>query len=137
MDTEQSGLEVLVGCFALLALLLGGGSAAVIGLIFGRRRVPERKELNVLITDFCTGVDQSRANVNEIRLLLMRMYSEDAKHEELLAAVNSFTPGGRPPFHNEAWLQERFSDYLWSQGIVLPDYGLAKPGVWPPPNLRE
>ena len=137
MDTEQSGLEVLAGCFGLLALLFSGVSAAVIKLSFGRRRVPERKRLNALMTNFCAGVDQSHANVSEILLLLMKTYSEDAEHEELLVAVNSFVPGGRPPFHNEAWLQERFSDYLWSQGIVLPDYGQAKPGVWPPPPNRR
>ena len=137
MNTEQSGLEVLGGCFGLLALIFAGISAAVIKLSFGRRKVPERRQLNLLMADFCTGVDQSRANVDKIRFLLMKTYSEDAEHEELLAAANSFVPGGRPPFHDEAWLEHKFRDYLWSQGISLPDYGQAKPGVWPPPpNLR-
>lgn len=133
LDTEQSGMEVLSGCFGLFALLLGSISAVIVGVSHRRSKVPERQRLNTLLIEFCTGTDQSLAKVNQIRSLLMVTFTEDSEHEELAAAANSFAPGGLPPFHDEAWLEDTFLVFLGKQGIVVPAYGREKPGVWPPP----
>ncbi len=124
---------LLFGCLGPLALLFGGICVGVLGLRRRRSMNPERQRLNTLLIEFCTGTDQSLAKVNRIRSLLMVTFAEDSKHEDLAAAASSFAPGGLPPFHDEAWLEAKFRAFLESQGIVIPDYGQEKPGVWPPP----
>ncbi len=141
MGQEQSGLEVLGCFFGLLALLFGGVSAAIIRLVLWRRRGPERQRhqrLDTLLMEFCHGADQSLAKVNQIRAVLMVTFADSSEQEELATVVNSFAPGGLPPFHDEAWLEERFRVYLRQRGITIPDYGKEQPGVWPPPpNIRS
>lgn len=140
MEQEQGGLEVLGCLFGLVALLFAGISAAVVRLsLWGRRSAEHqrRQRLNALLTEFCSGANQSLAKVNQIRAILMVTFAEDSEQEDLAAATASFAPGGLPPFHDEAWLEAKFRTYLSRQGIVLPDYGREMPGVWPPPpNLR-
>ncbi len=95
--------------------------------------MPGQHHFNTLLVQFCSGEDQSIAQVNRIRQILLVTFADDSEHEELAAAVATFAPGGKPPFHDEAWLEEKFHVYLRGQGITLPEYGTEQPGVWPPP----
>ncbi len=140
MGAEQAGLEVLSGCFALLALVIAegtGGIARLIHVRHGKRKNPERQRLNDLLIDFCSGADATRVQVQRIQILLITSFGQDSEYEELTTAVATFAPSGRPPFHDEAWLEGKFRVFLQGQGITVLDYGREQPGVWPPlPNLR-
>jgi len=140
LQTEQGGLEVLSGCFGLLALIIAGGTGGIARFIHVRRNKhdnPARQRLNNLLVDFCTGVDATSVQVQRIQILLITSFGQESEYKELTTAVATFAPSGRPPFHDEAWLEERFRAFLRGQGITLPDYGKEQPGVWPPPpNLR-
>ena len=125
------------GCLGLLTLLIGGGGVWAASLVQRSQRRPGQQHFNGLLMQFCSGEDQSIAQVNRIREILLVTFADDSEHEELAAAVATFAPGGQPPFHDEAWLEEKFRAYLRSRGITIPDYGKEQPGVWPPPpNLR-
>ena len=121
------------GCLGLLTLLIGGGGVWIASLVQRSQRRPGRERFNHLLMQFCSGEDQSLAQVNRIRQILLVTFADDSEHEELAAAVATFAPGGQPPFHDEAWLEEKFRAYLRGQGITVPDYGKEQPGVWPPP----
>ncbi len=131
---------MLSGCLALLALVIAGGTGGIARLLYVRhskRKNPERQRLNDFLIDFCTEADATRVQVQRIQILLITSFAQDSEYEELTTAVATFAPGGQPPFHDEAWLEDKFRVYLQSQGITLPDYGKEQPGVWPPPpNLR-
>lgn len=121
------------GCLGLLTLLflvIGGG---LVQYTRSRRIDPERQSFNALLIEFCTGADQSRVKVNQIQRLLMTTFAQDTAYEELTAAVASFVPGGQPPFHNEAWLEGTFRQFLQRSQIILPEYEKEQAGVWPPP----
>lgn len=133
---EQGGLEVLSGCFGLLALIIASGTGGIARFIHVRRRKhnnPARLRLNDLLIDFCTGADTTRVQAQRIQILLITSFGQDSEYEELTTAVATFALGGLPPFHDEAWLENKFRVFLSGQGIVLPDYGQEMPGVWPPP----
>jgi hypothetical protein len=71
--------------------------------------------------------------VQRIQILLFALFAQYSEYEELMTAVATFAPGGKPPFHDEAWLEEKFRAFLQGQDIIIPDYGKDQSGVWPPP----
>ena len=137
---EQAGLEVLSGCFALLALVIAGGTGGIARFIHVRhskRKNPERQRLNELLIDFCTGADATGVQVQRIQILLITSFGQDSEYEDLTTAVATFAQRGQPPFHDETWLEDTFRVFLRGQGITVPNYGKELPGVWPPPpNLQ-
>ena len=133
---QQAGLEVLSGCLGLFALLIagsGGGIALLLKRHASKRTSPERRRLNELLIDFCTGADTTSVQVQRIQILLMTSFGQDSEYEALTTAVATFAPAGLPPFHDENWLEEEFRVFLATQDIVIPSYGREQPGVWPPP----
>ena len=123
----------LFGCLGTLALLIAAIVGGISYLSGSGRRNLERQRLNALLVEYCSGTDQSLAKVNQIRAMLMLTFAENSENEALAAATASFAPGGLPPFHDEAWLEDTFRVFLRGQGITVPDYGKEQPGVWPPP----
>ena len=136
METEHGGLEVLSGCFGLLALIfLGSGS----GIAYFVKRKQERRNplgrqrLNDLMADFCTGADATSVQVQRIQILLMTSFNQVSEYEQLMTDVATFAPGGKAPFHDEAWLEEKFRVFLAGKGIIVPEQAKEQLGVWPPP----
>ena len=121
------------GCFGLLTMLLLGGGVWIASLIQRGQRKPGRDRFNNLLIQFCTGEDQSAAQVGKIRAILLVTFADDSEHEALAADVATFAPGGKAPFHDEAWLEEKFRVFLAGKGIVVPEQAKEQPGVWPPP----
>ena len=118
------------GCVVLLILLLGGGGVWIASLVQRSQRKPGQQYFNSLLMQFCSGEDQSIAQVNRIRQILLVTFADDSEHEEL-AAVATFALGGQPPFHDEVWLEETFRAFLQGRGITISEYGKEQPGVWP------
>jgi hypothetical protein len=136
MQTEESGLEVLSGCFALAALVFAAGGGALWRLLWARRARRAHDDLVRLMTDFLFGVDQSQARVTQIHTLLLNHFLHDSQYEELMTAVASFVPGGAAPFLDEAGLSEVFRVFLRKRRISVPEAATDQPGVWPPPPKR-
>lgn len=132
METEQAGLEVLSGCLGLLALVIFGIGGGVMRLLNGRikkRHSPERRRLNDFLIDFCTGADATSVQVQSIQRLLMTSFAGDSEYEALTTTAATFAPSGRAPFHDEAWLEEKFRVFLSNQGIFVPEQAREQPGV--------
>ena len=125
------------GCLMLLTLLLGGVGVWIASLVRRDQRRPGRDRFHSLLVQFCTGEDRSLAQVEKIRAILVVTFADDSEHETLAADVATFAPGGLPPFHDEAWLEERFRVFLAGRGIFVPEYAKDQPGVWPPPPTRQ
>lgn len=126
LETEQAGLEVVSGCFGLLALIIAAGTGGIVRFINVRHhkhKTPERQRLNDLLIGFCSGADATSVQAQRIQILLITSFGQESEYEELTTAVATFAPGGLPPFHNEAWLEDKFRVFLSGQGIILPDYG--------------
>ena len=121
------------GCSGLLLLLLCGGGAWIASLIQRSQRKPGRDRFNALLIQFCSGEDQSSAQVGRIRAILLVTFADNSEHETLAADVATFAPGGKAPFHDERWLEEKFRVFLSNQGIFVPEQAREQPGVWPPP----
>jgi len=127
---EEGGLELFSGCLGLFALLFVGIGAKVVRRM---RRGSENRRLNGLLVDFVTGADQRLMRINQIQAMLMTTFAHNREDEALASAIASFAPGAVAPFHNEAWLADKFRAFLRKRRIVVPEYGKEQTGVWPPP----
>jgi|GEM_PF-1813517 len=125
------------GCSGLLILLLLGGGVWIASLVQRGQRSSGRQRFNDLLVEFCSGEDQSLAQVNKIWAILLVTFADDSEHEALAAAVATFAPGGKAPFHDEFWLEEKFRVFLAGKGITVPEQVREQPGVWPPPPKMQ
>ncbi len=84
-----------------------------------RRPSPNYDTLIGLLNNFVMGGARGQAEVNAIHALN--------------SAVGSFTPGGSPPYLDEAALAEVFRAFLRNRNISVPETPAESSGVWPPP----
>ena len=125
------------GYSGLLVLLVLGGGVWIASLVQRGQRSSGRQRFNDLLVEFCSGGDQSLAQVSKIRAVLLVTFADDYEHEALAGAVTTFASYGQPPFHDEVWLEEKFRMFLAGKGITVPEQVREQPGVWPsPPKMH-
>ncbi len=121
---------ILTGCGCLLLIMSVPVSILVAVL---RRPSPNYNKLMGLLRDFVMGGARGQAQVNIIHALLLNHFVRDEDYHALIAAVGAYSPGGSPPYFNEAALAEVFRAFLRSRNISVPDAPAEAANVWPPP----